>query len=177
MMIIVMTCMLLRIVITMKLFIMILVFNWIMLHMIVILLILLPRLFMRRILLMWKVVKFICLCIMKIMLYVMVILLNSSMILLKIIMREEHMLVGIAIISSFLSMCFKFWSYACFTFLCLLIIVPISCLLTKSLCIGSGLDLNVLVIFFMMLPLCFNSYLLCEHHCWKNMRYPHVWFW
>ena len=40
-----------------------------------------------------------------------------------------------------------------------------SCLLTKSLCIGSGLGLNVLVIFFMMLPLCFNSYLLCEHHC------------
>ena len=36
--------------------------------------------------------------------------------------------------------------------------------LTKYLCIGSGLDLNVRVIFFMMLPLCFNSYLLCEHH-------------
>ena len=34
----------------------------------------------------------------------------------------------------------------------------------KSLCIGSGLDLNVLVIFFMILSLCFNSYLLCEHH-------------
>ena len=28
----------------------------------------------------------------------------------------------------------------------------------------SGLDLNVLFICFMMLPLCFNSYLLCEHH-------------
>ena len=38
-------------------------------------------------------------------------------------------------------------------------------LFTKSLCIGSGLDLNVLVICFMMLPLCFNSYLFCEHHC------------
>ena len=34
----------------------------------------------------------------------------------------------------------------------------------KILCIGSGLALNVLVIFFMMLSLCFNSYLLCEHH-------------
>ena len=34
------------------------------------------------------------------------------------IMREEHMLVGIAIISSFLSMCLNFWSYACFAFLC-----------------------------------------------------------
>ena len=43
-------------------------------------------------------------------------------------------------------------------------LVPINCLLTKSLCIGSGLDLNVLVIFFMMTSLCFNSYLLCEHH-------------
>ena len=39
------------------------------------------------------------------MLYVMVILLNSFMMLLEIIMREEHMLVGIATISSFLSMC------------------------------------------------------------------------
>ena len=36
--------------------------------------------------------------------------------------------------------------------------------LTKSLCIVSGLGLNVLVIFFMMLSLCFNSYLLYEHH-------------
>ena len=52
------------------------------------------------------------------MLYVMVILLNSFMMLLKIIIREEHMLVGIAIISSFLSMCLKFRSYACFAFLC-----------------------------------------------------------
>ena len=42
------------------------------------------------------------------MLYVIVILLNSFMMLLKIIMREEYMLVGIAIISSFLSMCLKF---------------------------------------------------------------------
>ena len=41
----------------------------------------------------------------------------------------------------------------------------VSCLLTKYLCIGSGLDLNVLVICFMILSLCFNSYPLCEHHC------------
>ena len=33
--------------------------------------------------------------------------LNSLMMLLKIIMREEYMLIGIAIISSFLSMCLK----------------------------------------------------------------------
>ena len=45
---------------------------------------------------------------MKRMLYVMVILLNSFMMLLKIIMREEYMLVEVAIISSFLSMCLKF---------------------------------------------------------------------
>ena len=49
--------------------------------------------------------KFLCLCIMKRMLYVMFILLNSFMMLLKIIMREELMLLHIAIISSFLSMC------------------------------------------------------------------------
>ncbi len=62
---------------------------------------------MRRNLLMWRVTKFLCLCIMKRMIYVMVILLNSFMMLLKIIMREEHMLVGVAIISSFLSMRLK----------------------------------------------------------------------
>ena len=38
-----------------------LVFNWIMPHMIVILLSLLPLLFMRRSLLMWRVIKFVCL--------------------------------------------------------------------------------------------------------------------
>ena len=48
--------------------------------------------------------------------YVMVILLNSFMMLFKIITREEYMLVGVAIISSFLSMCLKFQSYACFAF-------------------------------------------------------------
>ena len=49
--------------------------------------------------------KFSILRIMKRMVYVIVILLNSFMMLLKIIIREEYMLVGIAIISSFLSMC------------------------------------------------------------------------
>ena len=93
-------------------------FNWIMPHMTVILLSLLPLFRMRRILLMWRVVKFLCMLIMKRMLYVMVILSNSFMMLLKIIMREEYMLEGIAIISSFLSMCWKSWSFACFTFLC-----------------------------------------------------------
>ena len=61
MMIIVMTCMLLRIMITMKLFIIILICNWIVPHMTVILLSLLLLFRMRRILLMWRVVKFICL--------------------------------------------------------------------------------------------------------------------
>ena len=56
-------------------------------------------------LLMWRVIKFLCLCIMKRMIYVMALLLNSFMMLLKIIMREDHMLLHIAIITSFLSMC------------------------------------------------------------------------
>ena len=64
-----------------------------------------PLLFMRINFLMWRVRKFLCLCIMKRMLYVIAILLNSFMMLLKIIMREEHMLFCIATISSFLSMC------------------------------------------------------------------------
>ena len=41
------------------------------------------------------------------MIYVLVIWLNSFMMLLKIIMREDHMLLHIAIISCFLSMCLK----------------------------------------------------------------------
>jgi hypothetical protein len=68
-------------------------------------LMILPLFRMRRILLMWRIIKFLCLWIMKRMLYLIVILLNSFMMLLKITMRGEHMLVGIAIVSSFLSMC------------------------------------------------------------------------
>src|SRR3989337_794752 len=70
-------------------------------------LMILPPFRMRRVLLMWRVVKFLCLWIMKVMLYVIAIFFNSFMMLLKIIMREEYMPVGIAIISSFLSMCLK----------------------------------------------------------------------
>jgi hypothetical protein len=68
-------------------------------------LMILPLFRMRRNLLMWIVIKFLCLWIMKRMIYVIVILLNSFMMLLKIIMRGEHMLLHIAIISSFLSLC------------------------------------------------------------------------
>ena len=50
-------------------------------------------------------VNLLCLSIMKRVLFVMVILLNSSMMLLKIFMREDHMLLHSAKISSFLSMC------------------------------------------------------------------------
>ena len=52
------------------------------------------------------------------MIYVMVILLNSFIMLLKIIMSEEYILVGIAIISNFLSMSLKSRSCACFALLC-----------------------------------------------------------
>ena len=64
-----------------------------------------PLLLMRRNFLMWRVISFLYFCVMKMMLYVMDIFLNFFMMLMKIIMREELMLVGIAIISSFLSMC------------------------------------------------------------------------
>ena len=47
-----------------------------------------PTIIHEKNLLVWRVVKFLCLCIMKILLYVIVILLNSFMMLLKIIMRE-----------------------------------------------------------------------------------------
>ena len=42
----------------------------------------------------------------------------------------------------------------------LLFIVLISCLFTKSLCIGSGFGLNVLAMCFMMLLLCFNTFFM-----------------
>ena len=82
--------------------------------MIVILLSLLPLLLMRRNLLMWRAISFLCFCVMKGILFVMVILLNFFMMLLKIIMWEEHMHLHIAIISSFLSMCWKFWKLCMF---------------------------------------------------------------
>ena len=99
-------------IIFMKLVIMILVFNWIMPHMIIIVIILnihllkitllmwkqfivfefpmiLPLLWMRIELLIWRVIKILCLWIMKGMLCEIVILMNPFMMLLKIIMREE----------------------------------------------------------------------------------------
>ena len=94
--------------INVKIVIIILVLNMIMpikYHMIVILLSLLPLLLMRVNLLTWRVIKFLCLRVMKRILYMIIILLNSFMMLLKITMREEQMLLHIAIISSFLSMC------------------------------------------------------------------------
>ena len=39
-----------------------------------------------------------------------------------------------------------------------------NCFPIKCLCIGSMLDLDVIFTCFMMLSLCFNSCLLCEHH-------------
>ena len=83
---------------------MILVFNWIMPHMIIIFVEFAPTIIHEK--------NFACVESNKIsmlvdhekMLYVLVILLNSFMMLLKIIMRKEYMLVGIAIISSF-SLC------------------------------------------------------------------------
>ena len=42
---------------------------------------------------------------------------------------------------------------------CLANFFPIKCL-----CIGSTLDLDVIFICYMMLSLCFNSCLSCEHH-------------
>src|ERR1041385_9280543 len=71
-----------------------------MIHVIAIFLSLLPLLLMRRILLMWGVTNFLCLWIMIRTFYVIFILLNLFMIPLEIIMRREHMLIDISIISS-----------------------------------------------------------------------------
>jgi hypothetical protein len=98
-----------------------------------------------------SLIKIMCLWIMKNMLYVIVILFSLSMKLLKIIMREENMVVEICMVLKHLSICWKFWSYSCFIFLCLSLCSSWIYLCTRFLCIGSGLDLNVFWICFLML--------------------------
>src|SRR3989337_2258088 len=58
-------------------------------------------LWMRRNVLMWRVIKILCLWIMKRILYVIAILMNPFMMLLKIIMREEHMIHDAPVMSQF----------------------------------------------------------------------------
>ena len=142
---------------------MILVFNCTMFHMIIILLRLLPLLFMRRNLLMWRVVNFLC----------------------KQIMKRMLLCAGyiVEFIHGSTLNYYEGGTYACRN--CNYIKFPLYVLKILKLCLfylpmqvdscshklfahkipmhRRGLDLNVLVIFFMMLSLCFNSYLLCEH--------------
>ena len=73
------------------------------------------------------------------------------MMLLKVIMREGNVVLCISIILSFPSLCWKSWSCTCFAFICLVLCASLIYFLTRFLCIGSGLDLNVFHICFLML--------------------------
>jgi hypothetical protein len=85
------------------------------------------------------------------MLCVIFILLSLFMMLLKIIMREENMVVGIFMLLKHLSLYQKIRSCSCFIYPCLLICASLIYFLTRFLCIGSGVDLNVFHIFSLML--------------------------
>ena len=134
-------------------------------HMIIILLSLLPLLFMRRNLLMWRVVKFLCLCMMK-----------------RMLKKAAGYIVEF--IHDATENYYEGRIHACRN--CNNIKFPLYVLKILRLCLfclpmlvdycshklfahkipmhRKWLDLNVLVIFFMMLSLCYNSYFLCEHH-------------
>ena len=99
-----------------------------------------------------------CLWIMNNMLYVMLILLSFFMMLLKIILKEEYLVVGIFMLLQHLSSCWRFWSCSWFTFLCMLLCASLICFFTIFLFIGSGLGLNVFHILLFMLS--FDSTLI-----------------
>jgi hypothetical protein len=92
-------------------------------------------------------------------LYVIVILLVLFMMLLKVIMREGNMVWWISTILSFPSLCCKSWSGTYFIYPCLLLCASLFYFLTRFLCIGSGLDLNVFHICFLMLSLASSSFM------------------
>jgi hypothetical protein len=98
------------------------------------------------------------------MFYVIVILLILFMMLLKVIMREGNMVWWISTILSFPSFCWNSWSCTYFAFLCLFLCAFMTCLFTRPFFIGSGLDLNLFRICFLMLSLASSSFrYLCEH--------------
>ena len=70
------------------------------------------------------------------------------------------MVVGICMLLKHLSFCWKFWSCSCFIIPWLLLCASLLYFLIRFLCIGSGLDLSVLYIFFLMLSYCFSILIL-----------------
>ena len=73
------------------------------------------------------------------------------------------MLIDMSIISSSLSLCWRFWSCTCFSFLCLLLCASINYFIAIFLCIGSMSDWNVVGIFFLMLSFVLQLLFLREH--------------
>src|SRR4051812_4722291 len=84
------------------------------------------------------------------MIYVIVIFLMLFMILLKITLRGEILVVETSMLQKYLS--------SCSTFLCMSLCASLNYFLTRCLCIGRGLGLNVFHICFLMLSFALNSY-------------------
>jgi hypothetical protein len=113
---------------------------------------------------MWGVLILLCMWLTIRMFYVIVILLIIFMMLLKVIMREGNMVLCISILLSFPFLCWNSLSCTCFAFLCLLLCAFMTCFFTRLLFIGSGLDLNLFRICFLMLFLASSFFRrLCEH--------------
>ena len=117
-----------------------------------------------------KTLRIACIWVIKRMFYMIIILLNLNMILHIIIMREANMVVEIFLLLNYLSSYWDWYYFFLLPCLCLVSLALIICLLIKRLCTGSMLDLNVFVTCFMMLSLCFNSCLSCEHQ-WNFKAY------
>jgi hypothetical protein len=81
------------------------------------------------------------------------------MMLLKVIMREGNMVWWISTILSFPSLCCKPWSGTCFIYPYLLLCASLIYVLTRFLCIGSGSDINVFHICFLMLSITLSPYM------------------
>jgi hypothetical protein len=82
---------------------------------------------------------------------VIIILLSLLMMLLKSIMREENMVVGVFMLLKHLSLHWKFQSCSCFMYPYLLLCASLIYFPIRFLCIGSGLDLSVFYISSLML--------------------------
>jgi hypothetical protein len=109
---------------------------------------------------MWGVLILLCMWLIIGKLYVIFILLILFMILLKVTMREGNMVWWISMILSFPFLCCNSWSCTYFSFLCFLLCAFMTCLFTRLFFRGSGFDLNVFHIWFLMLSIALSSYMV-----------------
>ena len=74
-------------------------------------------------------------------------------------------------LGKYLSSCWESWGYSCFTVLCLILCASFIYFLSRFLCIGSMLDLNVVCLFSFAALLCASTLILLWaslHACLAN---------